>query len=101
MVPLRGRTWSLPSCVLAGQREPKWRVPSTLAGSCPRASITSISPEDGHPPYFSDWGIIHRAGQTPLPVGSFARNSNLPYFLLNNGLPSFFRVLMRADGRPD
>src|SRR5262245_43904057 len=97
MVPPCGRTYSLLMCVLAGQRDPKCRVPRTLVGSCPRASITSISPEDGQPPYFSFWGNIHGAGQTPLPVGSLARNSNRPYFWLYSRLPSRFRVLSRAE----
>src|SRR5262245_4576658 len=100
MVPPLGRTYSLLTCVFAGQQLPKCRVPSTLVGSCPRASITSISPEDAHPPCFSSWGNIHRAGQTPLPVGNFARNSNRPYFWLKSRLPSFLRVFRRADVYP-
>ena len=100
MVPPRGKTYSLLACVFAGQREPKCSVPRTLFGSCPRASITSISPEDAHAPYLSSCGNIHRAGQTPLPVGSFARNSNRPYFWLNSGLPSRLRVLSRAEVYP-
>jgi hypothetical protein len=88
------------TCAFAGQRDPKCRVPSTLVGSCPRASMTSISPEHGQPPYLSFWGSIHKAGQTPLPVGNLARNSNRPYFWLNSGLPSLFRVLP-PDPLPD
>src|SRR5262245_31633663 len=100
MVPPFGRTYSLVTCVFAGQRLPKCRLPSTFVGSCPRASITSISPEDAHAPYFSSCGNIHSAGQTPLPVGNFARNSNRPYFWLKSELPSLFLVFRRADVYP-
>ena len=95
---LRQNSNPCPRACSPASREPKWSVPSTLFGSCPRASITSISPDAAQPPYFSSCGSIQSAGQTPLPVGSLARNSNLPYFLANNALPSRFRGL-QAGGR--
>ena len=53
-----------------------------------------------HSDPLADGPVIQRAGQIPWPIGNLARNSNLPYVLLNNGLPSRFRDFNRADVYP-
>jgi hypothetical protein len=60
-------------------------------------SITSISPEAAQPPYLSSNGNSQSAGHIPLPQGTLARNSNLPYSFENKGVPSRFFVLSRAE----
>jgi len=71
-----------------------WTVPKNLSASCPTASITSISPDFGQPPYVLYSGSIQSAGQVPiaLQLARLARNWILPY--LNEWRP---RVTILAE----
>src|SRR4051812_32181893 len=72
--------------------EPECKLPCTSDGDWPCVSSTSISPDVGQPPYELSRGIIHSAGQSPWPVGNFARNSNRPYVCAKR-----FGVRIRPD----
>src|SRR5210317_1221632 len=69
-------------------------LPWNLFSSYPTASITSISPLFGQPPYTHFSGSSQRAGQVPSAVhpANLARKRILPYLKACNP-----RVTMRAD----
>jgi hypothetical protein len=53
-------------------------VPETIAGSLPKLSMTSISPQAGQPTSSMSWPSIQKAGQIPRPPGSLMRARTRP-----------------------